>query len=264
MDDLIRTIQSVKDEAKPHPEISSSLKRLEKGVKALRKTAKSALADFPQSGFLNLLSKFKGSGKITANMEDTLFEILHSENAVLDSSYELGTQVRNEVLFLIVLCAVANLFLLSFLAYTGIKILSKIQILAGKADAFAAGNNLSPSIKGKDELNYLDESLCEVANSIRQAEARRTELLAVINHDLRTPLGSILAGLELIQSGIASDSPANLNELFDQVEAELQTLLEQINNLLLLEKLDTGSLKLDTASVDLSELLEEAVAEANR
>lgn len=82
----------------------------------------------------------------------------------------------------------------------------------------------------------------------------RTEFLARVSHDLRTPLASIIGFAELLQS----DSHLMAGEQNDYVEAiyrNSQSLLALINDLLDLSSLELGRLPLHPAPVLLTELL---------
>ncbi len=82
----------------------------------------------------------------------------------------------------------------------------------------------------------------------------RTDFLARVSHDLRTPLSSIIGFAELLQS----DSHLMAGEQNDYVEAihrNSQSLLALINDLLDLSSLELGRLPLHPAPVLLSELV---------
>ena len=83
-------------------------------------------------------------------------------------------------------------------------------MLKSKALDFAAVQQIAPSLFGRDELTFLGRKLCEASAKIRQAEAQRHELISVINHDLRTPLASVLGVLESLSYGVYGAMPEQL------------------------------------------------------
>jgi signal transduction histidine kinase len=92
----------------------------------------------------------------------------------------------------------------------------------------------------------------------REVEARRRELVAWMSHDLRTPLAGIRAMAEALGDSVApdgSDYPA-------RIRAETDRMSDMVGGLLALSRLQSGSLVLDRATVDLADLVSDAVASA--
>jgi signal transduction histidine kinase len=94
----------------------------------------------------------------------------------------------------------------------------------------------------------------------RAAEERRRirEEVAHINHELRTPLQSVLAYTELLDpAGLSAEQAA----LRDRINRGGQRMLELVNVMLDFERMRSGHLDLDPASVDLARAVAEALAE---
>ncbi len=89
------------------------------------------------------------------------------------------------------------------------------------------------------------------------------EFLSTVSHELRTPLTSIRGSLELAQAGAAGRLPPELGELIDVARSNTRRLGRLVDDVLDLQKMDAGQLKLEPAPCDLRAVLREAV-EANR
>ena len=81
-------------------------------------------------------------------------------------------------------------------------------------------------------------------------EKLKSDLVAIVNHELRTPLMSISAGLELISNQI----PSELQKLLFR---NIQRLSDIIEGLLDFSKISTTTLLLDKQSVSISSIVEE-------
>jgi signal transduction histidine kinase len=96
-------------------------------------------------------------------------------------------------------------------------------------------------------------------NRLQELERLREELTNMIVHDLRTPLTSIIAGMQTI--GAAGE----LNEVQQEVTTIAlsggQTLLGMINNLLDVEKMESGEMKLNYALLSVSDLVTNAIGQ---
>lgn len=192
--------------------------------------------------------------------EDTFFRIFRMQRASFKSSYEGGQQVMAKMLSILGIAAVADLIVLAAAAFVTLMIIRKLKLLEIKAEDFAVNKPISPSISGNDELTLLDERLCEASNSIQEAESQRQELMAVINHDLRTPLTSILGNLQMLSQGVYGPLPAEPAQVVGRSEEQVQDLLRQINDLLMLEKIDSGTYQLATEKLDFAEILKESLS----
>jgi signal transduction histidine kinase len=88
-----------------------------------------------------------------------------------------------------------------------------------------------------------------------RAAAARQEILAVVSHDLRSPLGAILIGASLLERGIAPDSKARRQ--LDAVSSAAHRMKHLIEEVLDNARLESGSFVLRRSPQDLRTLLEE-------
>src|SRR5712692_3005554 len=92
---------------------------------------------------------------------------------------------------------------------------------------------------------------------LRELEALRDSLTHMIVHDLRTPLTSLLTGLQTLeQAGELNELQTELLQLSAQGG---QTLLGMINDLLDMNKLEDGSLKLEYATLSGESVVRQAL-----
>lgn len=244
--------------------LKQDLEKIEKELTVLQTEAKAAIAQYPDVDEEYLNHAFSKGDRITVALEDLLFEVLKLENSDLDASYNLGAELRFRIISLLAICTVANIGLTIALTISALRILKRIQALVEKTHEFATGGRPTADIRGNDELSRLDESFCEVASLIREAELQRQELLSVINHDLRTPLGSVLTTIELINAGRFGDLDYQTSAILESCEKKLRELLRQLNNLLTLEQAELGALSPDLSEQNLTALLDELSTECKR
>jgi len=93
-----------------------------------------------------------------------------------------------------------------------------------------------------------------------EAERINKEFTSTLSHELRTPLTSIIGSLQLINSGVLGDIDKDVLELTTIAERNGQRLLDLINDILDVEKIESGKLTLFPETLLLGELLDESLA----
>jgi len=97
----------------------------------------------------------------------------------------------------------------------------------------------------------------------KRNEHLKDEFVATVSHELRTPLTSIAGSIGLLIGGAAGELSASAVRLLEIAYGNSQRLVRLINDILDLEKIESGKIILDLKLVDLRWLVEQAI-EANR
>lgn len=125
---------------------------------------------------------------------------------------------------------------------------SEIEVLATLAGQIAVGLRNAESF----------EALQQVAERLREVDRLKSEFLANMSHELRTPLNSILGYAELLQMGIDGELSEPVLEDVTAIFENGQQLLQLINDILDLTKIEAGRMALSKLPVSVVSLLEEA------
>lgn len=104
-------------------------------------------------------------------------------------------------------------------------------------------------------------SLRETHDTLRDADRRKDEFLAVLAHELRNPLAPIRTGLELLR--IERDSGQAIQRLRPMLERQVAHMSRLIDDLLEVSRITLGKIQLQREPSLLSELVRNAV-DANR
>jgi PAS domain S-box-containing protein len=133
----------------------------------------------------------------------------------------------------------------------------KIPILdASGAPSFLLG--ISEDIT---ETRKAQEAVRNAQEEAERANRAKSEFLASMSHELRTPLNAILGFSELL-SDDATDQfdTATRRRFLDQIHGSGQHLLQLINDILDLSKVEAGQMELHLQSVELGSLVQEVRA----
>ncbi len=102
-----------------------------------------------------------------------------------------------------------------------------------------------------------DKSLFCVAHDIserKRLERMKQEVVAMVSHDLRSPLTSIQAMFDLLEAGVLGQLNEKGEDKIRRSSASLNRLISMINDLLDMEKLESGMFELELADVAFSKL----------
>jgi PAS domain S-box-containing protein len=95
-------------------------------------------------------------------------------------------------------------------------------------------------------------------SSEKQAEQLRKEVLNMVTHDLRTPLSSMELSIDMLQKGYKGSLSQAASEELDKIQRNSSRLMRLVNDLLDMEKLKEGKLRLSRKQVNLQLLVESA------
>jgi signal transduction histidine kinase len=130
---------------------------------------------------------------------------------------------------------------------------------------------LAVLVRGLDRLRAAERSarteaeeahrlLAEKNEQLVEADRLKDEFVALISHDLRTPLTSILGYLELTLED--EELTAAQRGYLEVVDRNAQRLLRLVSDLLFVARLEAGQLELHESELDLAAVAQQSVLEA--
>lgn len=93
----------------------------------------------------------------------------------------------------------------------------------------------------------------------RESERLRQDLTHMIVHDLRSPLSSVMAAIELLGRGVSGELGREQNNILTIAGTSAHQMLEMINTLLDISRLESGRMPLEAGQCDPIALVERAV-----
>jgi PAS domain S-box-containing protein len=93
----------------------------------------------------------------------------------------------------------------------------------------------------------------------KRVEQMKTDFISVVSHELRTPLTSIRGALGLVAGGVAGELPEKVRGLVDIAAKNSERLARLVNDILDVEKIESGQMGFRLVPQDLAALVEQAV-----
>jgi signal transduction histidine kinase/DNA-binding response OmpR family regulator len=211
----------------------------------------------------------------------------------VEGAYQTVAAQRNRTIFLTI-CGIFLVILITYLVVNRF-IRRPVRELADKAKRFAEGD-ISVAIKTQSEdeigvlgrtFNYMVECVSEARKTLEQEIKRKSGLLeerarliflleranrelrnldqlkstflANMSHELRTPMNAIIGYADLLIDGV--DGPLNEEQekSLKKIASNSRYLLQLINDILDISKIESGKMQLSPKEVDLIWVIESAV-----
>lgn len=95
----------------------------------------------------------------------------------------------------------------------------------------------------------------------KKVEQMKNEFVSTVSHELRTPVTSIRGSLGLLAGGAAGKLPKQAKQLIDIANSNSERLIRLINDILDIEKIESGKMRFAMRAIPLRGLLEAAIVE---
>ncbi|WP_341911601.1 ATP-binding protein [Polaromonas sp. YR568] len=115
--------------------------------------------------------------------------------------------------------------------------------------------------EGDDEGRVIGfYSLATDVTELKRLDRIKSEFVSTVSHELRTPLTSIRGSLGLIAGGVAGQLPDAVKLLVEIAKNNCERLIRLINDILDIEKIESGKMQLDLQELAIKPLLAQALA----
>ncbi|MCD6311293.1 MAG: HAMP domain-containing histidine kinase [Elusimicrobia bacterium] len=207
----------------------------------------------------------------------------------LSAPHKVVFKSLNDAKFLGIFFSVISFLFAGYLSfYFSSKISAPLEELSKSAGEFSQGNfSYRPQIKTGDEMEHLALQLNKMADKISAAQSGRDEkirsssrdlanaykeiavkneklaladkyksqFLATMSHELRTPMNAIIGFTDLLKDDIYGELTEKQKEILSKVQRNSNHLLNLINDILDLSKIESGRIDLMPEKFELRELI---------
>jgi PAS domain S-box-containing protein len=169
-----------------------------------------------------------------------------------------------------------NLLRSAFEAATESRHSRRVEVLAQRRDGsqFEADVAVAPIVEGEavlgvicslrdiSETKHMERELRKALEQERELNALKSRFVSAASHEFRTPLATIMMATELIKNYASRMTPQQQNEKLDRIQEQIYWLTQLLDDLLIINKVDTGKLQFHPARMDVEVFCRRMVDEA--
>ena len=141
------------------------------------------------------------------------------------------------------------------------EIVARLTTMVDDTQRFSQGQELNALMPVKDyETSLLNSAIHKMSEQVKEAQRMRQTFVAMISHDLRTPLAAVLGYLELLTLGALGQTSDNINSGADTARRNVERLIRLVSDLLDLEKMEAGKMKMTPRIIYMENIIEKSIA----
>lgn len=110
-----------------------------------------------------------------------------------------------------------------------------------------------------NELSESNRRLRTSLERLQEVDRIKSSFLAMVSHELKTPLTSVIGYSEMLIDGMAGELNSDQRKYLGTIKEKGESLLHLIGTLLDLSRMEAGAMELDLGPVSITRLVEEAL-----
>lgn len=189
------------------------------------------------------------------------YKLTENENHFSNTLAEGARWLEDIVLkFLITITLTIQVTGIILISRIGIRISRNIKDMNYIASKIA-NSDFSERVKiiSNDELTKLSRSFNKMIDELADNERLKSEFISVLSHELRTPLMSIQGSLDLLNANSKDNSLVHKPQILIQIaQKNCARLIRLCNDILNVEKIESGDIDYIFKPINLCELLKDA------
>jgi len=172
---------------------------------------------------------------------------------------EAGTRAQTFAIIITAAALLSGIILSIFITRSITVPLSEMKKRTGEI----AKGNFEPDLDlpSPPEIGELASAFNLMCNKLKEVDKMKSDFFSLMSHELRTPLTSIKEGTNLFLEGLGGEITGKQKKLLTIIAEESNRLIELVNSLLDLSKMEAGMLKYNFTRSDINPLIQKVIVE---
>lgn len=172
-------------------------------------------------------------------------DLNHSEPATISLEVKQPWYLRPTSIIIFGIICLGSVILSSFMLYERTKLRRQLKEQEKRSE--------EQEKRYVEEVKIKNAQLLEAIGAAEQANKAKTEFLTTMSHEIRTPIGVIIGYARLLMS--KKDMQQDIRNYSEQIENSGRLLLELINDILDISKIESNRLELQNSKFDLMQVI---------
>lgn len=209
------------------------------------------------------LTEFREMRKgLIGELTDAARTFMHRYEKIEKGSPEAQKRLRDSQKGVIIFGMAGNIVIAFILVlYFSRSITDRLKVMTLNTMLLAKRQPLMPRISGSDEIAQLDGVFHSMADALDEASREKKEFLELVSHDIRSPMTAILGNIVLLNLGKLGEISPEAKQRMSSAEDNSRRLITVVNDLLDLEKLESGQTEFTKTDVRVEDLIDTCIRE---
>ncbi len=187
-----------------------------------------------------------------------LEEVIEIARADVDSKIELSGKIGSQASRVAAIITIASVIMAILIAFFNARTINRPILLLIKGTREIAKGKFEEhlTIPSPPEINELADAFNHMCDRLKEIDEMKADLISHISHELRTPLAVIREAVSLHLDCISTGSMERQRRLLGIIEEECERLINSVNKILNLSRMDAGMMDYHMEKCSLSPLIE--------
>ena len=191
-----------------------------------------------------------------------LYLLNNSIEEEVDQKINISTEISLQALKVILILTTVSIIMAVLIAfYNSQTIHHPILLMIKETKEIAKGKfEKHLNISSPPEINELAQAFNHMVDRLKELDEMKADLIANVSHEFRTPLAVIREAISLYMESIDTAPREKQNKLLGIVQEECERLIESVNKVLNLSRMDAGIIDYQMENYNISHLIAIAVS----
>ena len=200
----------------------------------------------------------KKKGWLADQIIHKLEEVIEIAKADVDSKIEMSGKIGSQASRVAAIITIAAVIMAILIAFFNARTINRPILLLIKGTREIAKGKFEEhlTIPSPPEISELADAFNLMCDRLKEIDEMKADLVSHISHELRTPLAVIREAVSLHLDCISTGSMEKQRRLLGIIEEECERLINSVNKILNLSRMDAGMMDYRMERCSLSSLIE--------